>query len=86
MRGLHLKRYQKARVVASGLLQCNQYVRQYYTEHYYRDIIIEMPRCITWEIKSRKSLLTENIANPQNFQPLKFAGYTVTVYDLNISV
>ena len=45
MRSVHLKRtlkyIEKAGIVARWLLHRNQYMRQYYSEHYIRDIQVQ---------------------------------------------
>ena len=47
MRSVHLKRtlkyIEKASIVARRLLHHNQYMRQYYSEHYIKDIQVHYP-------------------------------------------
>ena len=66
MRGVHLKRKLKyikkagvaAICIAAWLLHCNRYVRQYYSEHFNRDVLVT----ITSKIKSRNVLFKEKYA------------------------
>ena len=74
MRGITWEITEKAGVVASWLLHGNQYVMQHYT--------IKTSKCITSKIKSQKFSFKEKFANPQNFQPLKYFGYTYFIMQI----